>query len=158
MKSIILFLSVILFGESFGQSKLPEPSNVRKRYKDSLEMVIAVVREGKTPKTKAIEYCIPETSDEYLLFFSFDYQKENSKAFDGLNNHILQLATNGNKSVLKKYLAMSQFVDGYFAESYFDNVNGIIGKQKDLFCKTITKLPQEKTKRLSEYKAQAGCH
>jgi hypothetical protein len=153
-----MFTFIILFGESFCQSTLPEQNNVREKYKDSLEKVIATIKVGKMPKIKAIEYCIPETSDEYLLFFSFDYQKDNSKAFDDLNNHILQSATNGNKPILKKYLAMSQFVDGYFAESYFDNINGIIKKQKDLFCKSINEMPKGKIKRLSEYSVQASCH
>src|SRR5258706_10473741 len=158
MKTVILFSFIILFGKVFCQKAPKDLTLVRDKYKDSLQKAINTFKEGKTPKIKLIEFCIPETSDEFLLFFGLDYQKENSPAFNSLNAKILEEAASGNESVLRKYLAMSQFVDGYFAEAYFDHVEGIAQKQKVLFCKTINSLPKEKTKELSEIKSNANFH
>ena len=158
MRTTVVFLFVILFGDCFCQSALSESKPIREKYKDSLQRVINILKEGKTPKVKLIEYCIPETDDESALFYSLDQQKESTNAFHILGRKIRELISGGNEPVLKKYLVMSQFVDGYLAEAYFDHIESIIQKQKELFCKTINTIPQEKTKRLSDYKAKAGCH
>ena len=158
MKYIILFSLVILFGDGFCQKSLPEPQPVRGKYEDSLRRVMKILNEGMIPKVKLIEYCIPETADESALFYSLDQQKENSNSFHILGRKMRELISGGNEPIFKKYLALSQFVDGYFAEAYFDDIGNIIVKQKELFCKTIKALPQEKTRRLSEYKTKAGCH
>ncbi len=157
MKYTVLFLLVVLFGDCFCQAKPSEAQHVREKYEDSLRRAMKILNEGKIPRVKLIEYCIPETADESALFYSLDQQKENSNSFHILGRKIRELISAGNEPVFKKYLALSQFVDGYFAEGYFDHIESIIEKQKELFCKTIKTLPQEKRKRLSEYKAKADC-
>lgn len=158
MRSIILFSFVILFGNGFCQKALPESKPIREKYQNSLQKAINILKEGKTPEVKLIEFCIPETDKESTIFYSLDQQKENTDAFHILGKKIRELVSAGDKPIFKKYLVMSQFVDGYFAEAYFDDIETIIQKQKELFCKTVNTIPQEKTKRLSEYKTKAGCH
>lgn len=155
---MILFLFIALFGDGLCQKSLSERKPVRERYRDSITKVIEVINRGKDPQVKLIEFCIPETAEESVLFYSVDQLKESSNAFHILGRKIRELISGGNQSILRKYLIVSQFVDGYFAEAYFDHIEGIIEKQKELFCKTIRAIPQEKTRRLSEYKAKADCH
>jgi hypothetical protein len=52
---------------------------------------------------------------------------------------------------------LSEFVDGYFAEVYFEDIEGLIEKNPELFCKTVKALPTQKTLRLSEAKKKSGC-
>lgn len=140
------------------QSTQQEPRHVREKYGDSLQRAIKILKEGKTPRVKLIVYCMPETEDEGNLFYSLDSQRENSDAFHILDRKIRELTSDGNEPVFKKYLVMSQFVDGYFAEAYFDDIESIIQKQPRLFCKVIKGIPNDKMKRLAKYRIQAGCN
>jgi len=156
MKYIILFSLVMSFGTGFCQTA-SELKQVRGKYRDSLVKVIEIINKEKEPRVNLIEFSIPENEEESILFYSLDQQKESSSAFHILGRKIRELISGGNHTILRKYLILSQYVDGYFAEAYFDHIESIIEVQRELFCKTVKTIPQEKTKRLSEYKSRAHC-
>src|SRR5579859_2382573 len=156
MNYIILFSLVMSFGTGFCQTA-SELKQVRRKYRDSLVKVIEIINKEKEPRVNLIEFSIPENEEESILFYSLDQQKESSSAFHILGRKIRELISGGNHTILRKYLILSQYVDGYFAEAYFDHIESIIEVQRELFCKTVKTIPQEKTKRLSEYKSRAHC-
>lgn len=158
MRSIILFSLIISLTKSYCQDVQGEKNRIRNNYQDTLLKVINALKQNRTPRINLIVYCMPETANESLLFYSLDQRLDDSKAFHMLEKKIQDLVEKGNIPAFKKYLLMSQFVDGYFAEAYFDQMESIIKTHKELFCKTIKPIPNEKTNRLSGYKAQAGCN
>lgn len=108
------------------------------------------MKNGVQDDVKEIEFSIPVSKEEALIYFSSDYSKELSKSFQDLQQKTLKYSIDGNASILRKYLYLSEFVDGYFAESYFDDVEKIAEAQRDLFCKTLSKADKNKIKRLNE--------
>lgn len=52
---------------------------------------------------------------------------------------------------------MSQFIDGYFAESYFDEMASVAELQAEIFCSEISKLLPEKVRRLKGIQ-QSNCN
>jgi hypothetical protein len=130
---------------------------IRSSYPDSLKKIISVIEDGKNPAVGLIEYCLPETNKESSLFYQLDYQPTTAKPFGILEGKVRRLAFGGEVALLKKYLLLSEFIDGYFAEAYFDRLSEFAKENSSLFCKTIETLPKEKTKRLIEVEKKAGC-
>jgi hypothetical protein len=156
MKKNVIFL-FFLFQFGYGFCQKTQSNLVRNGYADSLRKIMKVIKEGRDLKIKSIEFCFPQTNSESALFYHLDYKKENSKSFGILENRIRELAFGGHLVILKKYLMLSEFVDGYFAEAYFDDVEGLMEKKPELFCKTIKELPKDKIMQLSELRKKANC-
>lgn len=153
MKTTVFFLFglILIVGKSSGQGN---DTAIRKNYRISLERLL---ESNAMNDVKKIEFSIPVSKEEALIYFSSDYTKELSKSFQNLQQKIVKLGIDGNADVLTKYLYLSEFVDGYFAEAYFDDVEKIAKGQKDLLCRTLSKADKNKIKRLNEIIAKY-CH
>ena len=127
------------------------PDSTGRKYEKSLRYVLNNLDKVNDEE---IEFSIPTTTEESLIYFSSDYKKELSKEFQSLQNRIVDLCVRGNTGVLKKYFYLSEFVDGYFGEDYFDSINKIMKAQKDLACSTLLSSDVNKTKRLTEIKSE----
>jgi hypothetical protein len=80
---------------------------------------------------------IPVQQNDFLYYLSFEDENNEQKrdAWLDIDDSIYNRAEN-NSTVFLKLLQMSEFVDGYYAENYFENIEFLISKkQKDVFCK-----------------------
>lgn len=151
-KLTLLFGALCLIACEPSKSQTPS----REHYKDSLRLMVKLLKEKREPAESEIQYVIPETEDEAIAFFAVDYEKGNSEEFRKLQAVIDGYCIKGNKSIFKKYLLYSEFVDGYIAEDYFDSIEKIISVQKGLFCELFKTLPKERISRLREL-FEANC-
>jgi len=144
MKGIFL----ILFAGSLHTAVYAKVSKVRLGYSDSLTHVIEVFKAGKTPSVSLTNYSIPESMDEARLFFQLDYKKESIVEFRKFLQYIDALCIKGNESTIRKFIILSQFVDGYFAEDYFDSAKKICRSKRKIFCRVFDTVDIENKRRL----------
>lgn len=118
-------------------------------YEKNLQEVMQQLISGKELNVEQIQNAIPKTEGDFIVFYSYTKKDEKSNtAFYTLNNLILKYAMNGESSIFKSFLLLSEFVDGEYAESYFEDVEAVIEKNKETFCKLFPQLPKKKVKRL----------
>lgn len=141
----LLILSILIFNYScFARSK-----KICEEYKKTLDEIIIKIKNGGKIEVNDILESMPGSNKEAIIFYSYDYSTSTSKSFQFLNEKINENSLSNNE-VLSKYLAMSQFVDGYFAESYFDVVESIAQKNNVNFCNEYQKLRSDKVSRLAD--------
>lgn len=150
MKWSVLVLSFAIVSlqavTSHGQS-----TKLRPVYVDSLNQVVKILKEDNVPGVELIDYCIPETQYESLLFFQLDYKQESSSEFRKLLQQVDKLCLKGREPTIKKFIVLSQFVDGYFAEDYFDSAEKICKAKRKVFCKVFNTVDTEKKQKLISY-------
>lgn len=120
-------------------------------YKPILKSGIDVLTSGDSLDEKLIVDLIPSSQEEALMFFNVDIEGDeaHSSAFRKINNEFVRYSIEyKNHELLYKYLAHSQFVDGYFAENYFDNVQKIINQNPEAFCEQFKANAPERVNRL----------
>lgn len=111
-------------------------------YKKKLDQIINYIIQGKNINTEQIQTAIPKTEGDFSTFYSYtERDGESNVAFYKLNNLILEHAINKERNVFKSFLLLSEYVDGEYAESYFEDVEALIEKNKELFCELYNELP-----------------
>ncbi|MEM6816477.1 MAG: hypothetical protein AAF600_19125, partial [Bacteroidota bacterium] len=73
------------------------------------------------------------------------------KAFQKLNNMIVENVKLSDEEFMVRYLRMSPYVDGYFAEAYFDNIIFLTANNQELFCSSYKRLNDDEQRRLKTY-------
>jgi hypothetical protein len=117
------------------------------KYNKKLNEVILNIQQKAQIHESDILETMPNTSNAATIFYRYDYDGRTSKAFQTLNMLIAEKASS-NCEILARYLKMSQFVDGYFAESYFDRIEAIARKTNEVFCDEYDKLDPKYVSRL----------
>ena len=120
-------------------------------YKHTLIRYIKKVELGDSITSVHLIKCIPKTEKQYMSFYSLTYQskaKVDKKSYYKLIDLFYKSALDGNESVYKFLIEMSKFVDGEFADSYFEDLDFIVAKDKSLFCKLYSIAYPKKIKRL----------
>lgn len=92
---------------------------------------------------------LPKNRDEALFFYELDYNDSTSRRFRALDRLIVDKVMAGDREMISAYLRLSEFVDGYFAEAYFDNIDYLAENQTEMFCQEISTFPNETIQRLS---------
>jgi hypothetical protein len=135
-------LSALLIASSPCLAQSPD-----KIYSKKLNDVILKVQQAAKIHESDILGIMPNTSNEATIFYKQDYDKRTSKAFQTLNKLIAEKASS-NGEILSGYLKLSQFVDGYFAEAYFDRIEAIARNANKLFCEEYDKLDPKSVSRI----------
>lgn len=130
-------LAIILFFFAaspcaFGHNR--QISNVRPGYADSLNHVVQIFKNNNAPRSELVEYCMPQSKEESLLFFKLDYEKQSAREFRMLLQRVDTLCVEGRETTIDKFILLSQFVDGYFADDYFDSLEKVYKSNPNLFC------------------------
>jgi hypothetical protein len=146
MTKFIVAISVLLFGGNHTCSNAED----QRGYQECLKRVIDLLNQRKPVSNELLGCSIPEKQEEVSIFFELDYNKNTTDAFRTLNKLVVEASIGGDHDVLKKYILHSQFVDGYFAEDYFDSIGLIIERQHTLFCTIVKEVPAEKIERLKK--------
>ncbi len=125
---------------------------VRDDYLDSLNSMTKIWSAGSIPNKDMILFCLPTTNHEALEYYNLDYSdnKEIRDAFSKTNSYIEDKCSTGDTTYLRRYFLLSEFVDGYFAEVYFTNVEVYIDKYLEYFCDIYLQLEGTKVARLHE--------
>jgi hypothetical protein len=151
MTILVCFLAL---NNNLASVKYRDSTDIRPGYVDSLNLVVKTIKDGHDPSAMLIAYCIPETQEESSIFFNLDYDQKLSGPFQKMLHTIERYCLDGNENIMEKFIAMSQYVDGYFAEDYFDSAAKIYKVQKKKFCKIMKSTDSRKKERL----IKSGCN
>lgn len=112
---------------------------------------------GLTVSPDRLQDAIPETAEEFLTYYHYTYPEKGKtfqKTFYKVDRAFIKYATSNQSDFLRRYLGLSSFVDGEYAEAYVDDVSVVVSKNKEAFCKIYPKLSARSKKFLEEYKAK----
>ena len=101
---------------------------------------------------------IPKTESEFSIYFACDYEEDDTirLAWGKLDNMMLKNARKDNDFFIL-YLKLSEFVDGYYAESYFDDAEYLIKIHTTVFCSAYQLLNSECQRRLEDFYRKYNC-
>ena len=129
----------------------------KRDYRLIIDDVITRFSLGKTVSLDELMNAVPTTKEEFSIYYSYTYPdkgKSKSESFYKVDNEIGKNATNNKGGFLKLYLELSSFVDGEYAESYYEDVDFIISKNKEIFCGLYKGLSSSSRKKLEDYYLQ----
>lgn len=123
-------------------------------YEKSLVKLADEILYNRNVQRKLLIRCIPKNEKETIIFTSLDYNNDfkYQEAFKSINDLWIEKSISGDKKILKYYLEYSKYVDGYFAEDYFINIDKILkfGNLKQ-FYKVLDKCDPSKITRVKLY-------
>lgn len=99
---------------------------------------------------------IPTSEEEFGEYYSLSYP-EKGKKWNKIYSEIeviIGKRASINQQVFKAYLGLAPFVDGEYAEGYFEDADFLIGKHQKYFCKIFNSLSKNAKKRLADLHAQ----
>ena len=151
---IIIYLIVIFAG--FGTAKannliIYDNVNQRANYVKKLRNVITSLKIEKKITYLEIQYVIPVSNEEFHEFYSYSYKGECLNAFERLNELFKEYATKRKLRFFILYLKLAEFVDGEFAEGYFESLEHIVKKNKTYYCRVRNTTSQKVRDRISDY-------
>jgi len=127
----------------------------KRDYKLIIDDVIVRFSLGKEVSLEELQNAVPITQDEFLVYYSYTYPdkgKAINQSFIKVDNEIGKNAANNQGGFFRLYLELSPFVDGEYAESYFEDVDFIISKNIAKFCEIYSALSDSSKNKLEEYK------
>jgi hypothetical protein len=133
--------------EQFVKPFVYQPDRSIEEYGQILNRLYELKSLDSVENSLILEY-IPVSLEEYKLFYEKSYSKDKSvlERFDNLNQLIFRKTTEGDCTYLNAYVKLSIFVDGEFAETYFDNLD-FVAMDRDDFCE-CTQMLSENNERL----------
>lgn len=146
---IVGILQLIIVGSCVSQ-KQPLRDNGVNNYQDSLMFILHSIENGNQITDQFLIYSIPKNLEQSKYFFSLDYNKNTSSSFQQLYSELPRRCMEGNPDLIRKYLKMSTYVDGYFAESYFDSIEPLMAKKGNIICKIAKQIPKVEIERLRD--------
>ena len=149
-----LFLLASCSANTSNKKESINQTDSKRNYKLIIDDVIVRYSIGKIVSLEDLQNAIPTTQDEFLLYYTYTYPDKKDEirhAFSKVDNEIGKNAANNRNGFLKLYLELSPLVDGEYAESYFDHVEFVIEKNKDIFCKVYNELSEKSKNMLEEY-------
>lgn len=149
MKIRILFLISFLFIFicSYGQTKRDYDGLIKEALKEWK-------KENKISDNLVIEI-IPETQDEYDKYYELtnpNNEEEFHRMYNFLENQIYYrgIVKLNNKNIIEKVILLAPYVDGEYAESYFNYLDYIAEKNNKIFCELFKDIA-EKENRFESY-------
>lgn len=92
----------------------------------------------------------PASEKEYLEFYKLTENKNSNEIFLDRYERIKRTAFKDSCGALKNFLFISQFVDGEFAESYYEDATFIIDNNLKKFCDLYNKFGTKELMRFTE--------
>ncbi len=135
----------------FVKEDLKNPNNFP--YMKSLQVAIKNIMDKDTILNYEIFLkAIPKTESEFSIYFACDYEEDKAirTAWGKLDQMLFKNAIK-DSNVFISYLRLSEFVDGYYAESYFDNIEYLIEIHTTVFCSTYSSLSNECQRKLGDF-------
>lgn len=118
-------------------------------YKKVIKLFKDKVLNKESLKESFIESLIPLSEEEYLELYSLTHpSKKMNNLFLKIDSVIGKSAIENKGNSFKLYLEMSEYVDGEYAESYFEDLDFIVGNNKKVFCELYKNRENNKMERL----------
>ena len=121
-------------------------------YKKNIKKVYKLMRSDLKIKNHYIESTISLNENEHLFFYSlsYSYSEEDIQMFDTLNRMILDEALFDKGICLKLFSNLAEFVDGEYADYYFDEMYFVASKNAQKFCDLYNNLSKVSIDRLTD--------
>ena len=151
--------SIISKGSIYIQ--ITDNQGVRDGYRETIIEIINKMNKSEFVGNDELLYAIPRSEEEYLTFYSLTYPDMEKPIRDGfyeLNNAFKEKANARISDFFIAYLQLSQFVDGEYADGYFEDVEFVIKNNIDYFCEIYPSLPVNKVKRLQSSYTKHCCN
>lgn len=148
---VLFFIALLFFAFSANSDNIMhEINNDRCFYKDTLDKAASLIIKNQGIYDSILLFCIPRTKEESKLYFGLDYNKDkkHNLVYRELKNLWVVRCTEKNPYFIVRYFEFSNFVDGYFAEDYFININKIYKSLGDDMCIYLKQCSQDKIKKL----------
>lgn len=139
----IILLSIIELSCKSMKSKTVSEDN-------SKEVVADISIKKDSHSCDSLLVLFPNSEKEYLEFYNLTYSKATNEIFLNRYERIKRVALKDSCESLKKFLFMSQFVDGEFADSYYEDAVFIIDNNTQKFCDLYTKYGLKELKQFKE--------
>lgn len=98
-----------------------------------------------------LETLIPQNAPEFIHFYSLSYPETGDiQLYNKLNLLFFDAALNDMGELLKLFSNLAEFVDGEYAESFFDEIDLIIERNTTDFCEIFKDLSRRSKLRLIE--------
>lgn len=118
-----------------------------------IDACIEKVKKGDTLSPFDISMVIPTTEGEYLMYYSYtdpEKSEDDIVAFYKTYRLFKKYAKENKSNVFSLYIKLSEFVDGEYAESFFDDVPFVIEANVNEFCGLYPNLSKECQRRLKD--------
>ena len=147
IRTLFLITFLFIFISSFGQTK--------RDYERLIEKALKEWKKDNNISDTLIFNIIPETQDEFYKYYDLtnpNRGEEYHKMYSFLENQIYYkgIVELNNKKIIEKVILLAPYVDGEYAESYFDYLDFIVEKNNKIFCKLFKDIA-EKEKRFESY-------
>lgn len=103
---------------------------------------------------KLVEALIPNSIEEYFEFYSLSYSEKTLSLYRKIDMAIIELATRNKGNCTYLYFNMAEYVDGEYAQKFFDNIDSLIEKNKTTFCKFFSNLRKGSQERLESKRSK----
>lgn len=125
----------------------------REDYQEMLGLFLDKIKENQMLSSGEIILAIPQTMAEYVQYHKLAFPKDAAarNEFSILEKDIQMLAGTGVSEAFEGYLAMAEFVEGEYADSYFRDVENVISPNSDQFCLVYPTLSSTCIRRLESY-------
>ena len=153
MKHLIVLLFVEFSMNLFGQTYPNYTDYSRKSYPDSLFKLVDLVINKHVPEDTLLYFCFPSDISEDHLLYLLEFREE--EYFEGVRLQIDSLwidkCYQKDERFMLKFIQFSDYVDGYYAEDYYDTINKIMNKTGMFFCNMLAKSDDIYIKRFLEF-------
>ena len=154
MNKLIAVLTLFVSMNTLKANDFPmlNDSILRTGYAKKLKKVVNTLEKGQKARLSAIEYTIPQNNAEFHIFYSYTSKTQPiQKAFNELNRLFEKNAQSRQLDFFVHYLNFAAYVDGEFAESYFDSAMRIIEKNQTYYAQIKGKLNQKARNRIATH-------
>jgi hypothetical protein len=125
-------------------------SRTLKQYEENVNMFSIEKFKDNLLTVEEVTAVTPTTDKEYSFYYGLTYSDEkNQYLHDMITAVIFDKAFDDKGDVLFLYISISEFVDGEYAESYYEYVETVVSNNKRKFC-AIYKYLSKKTKWIFE--------
>lgn len=120
-------------------------------YKRNIKQAKKLLKHQKSLDNNIIESLIPLSLEEFSFYYDLTYStEENLNFFDKVDILIIKKAQENIGSSIERYSNLAEFVDGEYAEGFFDDILHIAQKNPEKFCSIYVSLTDVSKYKLEE--------
>ncbi|NQX86670.1 MAG: hypothetical protein HRT67_12335 [Flavobacteriaceae bacterium] len=118
-----------------------DTTRILEDYKRNIKQAKKLLKHQKRLDDNIIESLIPLNLEEFSFYYDLTYStEENLNFFDKVDMLIIKKTQENIGSCIKRYSNLAEFVDGEYAEGFFDDVFHIAQRNSEKFCSIYASL------------------
>lgn len=150
------YFLLIIIGLSLANVVYGSIVSLASDYETELHILLEKFAKQKRLTDEELIKVIPKTQLEFNQYYSLSFPgkgKKWNKIYDNIEIYLGKKAS-VSQPVFRAYLGLALFVDGEYAEGYFDGLDFLIGKHTNYFCKIFNSLSAKEKKVLEDLHSQ----